>query len=121
MKLAIKDLINSKEALQKLFSENLPVKTSYRLGRAIKHINSELKDFEDKRIELLKKYGDVVDDKISVKAENMESFTKDINDLLQVELDLAFEPVAIDEIKDAKLSAIDMANLEKFIFTPEIN
>lgn len=118
MKVKLEKIVNGKQSLVNLLNQSLPVKTSYRLGKLVSKVERELKDFEAKRLELVKKHGDPVEgdsNKIQVREGNLEEFTKELNELLDVDVDLNFEPVSLDQLADAKLSAVDLNALSDFV------
>ena len=115
MNLKLGDVRNSLDSLKKLLGTDLPVKVSYKLSKIVKKVNSEIKELEDKRIELIKQYGELKDEKIEVKPENLVLFMSELQTLLDLEIDLDIQPIKLDELGDIKFSAVDLADLEKFI------
>lgn len=115
-RLEVRELLEAKTALQKLLNSDLPVRTSFKLSRLVRKINEELTDFETKKIELIKKYGKENDKKgIEVTEENKEKFFNDMTEVLKVKIRFDVEPIALISLEGAKLSAVDMVVLEKFI------
>lgn len=56
-------LIKAKPVLDILVSSKLPAKVSYRIARSLDKINSELKTFEDTRVNMLNQMGTLNADK----------------------------------------------------------
>ena len=108
----IKSVENS---LVKLLSTDLPIKTAYRLSKLAKSIKKELEHIEEFRVNLVKKHG-TVDDKgnTNVTPENLPAFNKDYSDLMNTECQVSFFEIKIHELGDAKLSALDILNIEGF-------
>ena len=117
MKVKLEKIVNGKAALSKLLNEPLPIKASYRLSKIIRKVESELKDFEAKRFELIKKYGAEDQEKQTwtVIPENVETFTKEINDLLSLEISLELDALHVEELGNASISATELLQLEGFI------
>jgi hypothetical protein len=118
MTVTLKDIVQNVDSLRKLLNKELPVKTAYRLGRLSKAIQSELDQFNLTRNNLIKKYGKEKAGQHQIDPDDKEAFEKfnnEIESLLSVEIKIdAYEPIAIDELGDIKLSAIDMSNLSIF-------
>lgn len=109
-------LIESKDALEKLFNTDLPVRIAYKLGKIIKLLNTELKEFDEFRDKLLHKYGeDQGEGKFLISAENAPLFNEDIKALLESEVTLQFSRIYLEELGDIKLSSKDLMALEYLI------
>lgn len=115
MEFKIKELLGIKESLNKLLVAEIPIKTSYKLGKIINKMGEELKFFDTKRMELFKKYGELDGKEYKVKLEDNEIFVKEMNELLEITFELEINKIKLDSLGDIKLSALDMANLDKFI------
>lgn len=116
MKIKIADMLGAAEALKSVAKIELPVKASYRLMRLGNKFMSEMKVFETKRMELLKKHGEELKKGfIQVKEENQEAFSKDIQSLLDEEVNLDFDLIPIELFGDVKVSASDLGGLSMFI------
>lgn len=118
MKITLKELLQNVNSLSNLLNKELPVKTAYRLGRLSKAIQSELDQFNLTRNNLIKKYGKEKDGQYQIDPEDkttMKKFEKEIEELLSVEITIdAYDPIAVDDLGDIKLSAMDMGNLSIF-------
>ena len=101
MKLTNGIVFGSREALQKLMAERLPVKTSYWLAKMARKLNDQLEVIEAVRIGLIKQYGtqDEGEQNVSVKAgsENYARFVADFNELMSQEVELDIEKVKLPE------------------------
>lgn len=112
------DMLNAVESLKKLGAKEVPAKVSYRLARLAKKFQSEIKVFEAKRFELLKKYGEEVADKKGFwqcKPENIEPFQQDMSDMLEQPVEIDFTKIPLEMFGDVKLEARDLAALDDFI------
>lgn len=115
MEMELKDLVNAKDGLIKIFNAELPIKISYKLSKLVKDLNEELNFFEEKRKKLIEKFGEKKGDKIEVKQENLELFTNEMNELLKLKVEFKFEKIQLNEIENVKLSSLEVYNLQKFI------
>lgn len=122
VKLKISELLAKEASLSKLLGAELPAKASYRLGRNLNKINSELENFAKVRNELIKKYGK--EDKeggIAIKP-NTEAFKKyaaEIEPVMEEEVELELMQVSVDMLGDVKLKPVDMATLIDFVIIEE--
>lgn len=117
MELTLKQLVERVESLSKLLNKELPIKTAYRLGRLYNIIKNELQQYNEHRNILIKKYGKEKNGQILIDEQDkeaIEKFTKDNEELLSVSIRIDYEPIAISDLGDIKLSPIDIGNLEIF-------
>jgi len=115
----LNEIVNGLESVKKLMASDLSIVTSYKLSKLAKKINEEFKDFEEKRIELIKKYGEEVKDKQGQykidSPEKVKLFNEELDKLLKLKVKFEFDKVKLSDIKDAKLSANDLLSLEPFL------
>lgn len=115
-------------SLVKLIGADLPIKISYQLSKLFDGIKMELTKAEDLRSGLVKKYGKATEDgsgNMQVTEENMAAFIADYNELMNVEIELNYEPVSVKTLLDYNerlekmghspiaLTAIDISNLKE--------
>ena len=109
--------------LRKLASQDIPLKTAFKLKGMIKIGNEELVKYEEVRSEALKRLGDkkedgslVIDEKGTVKLaeENMEKFVAELNALLVTEINVG--SVKLSELGDkVALTTQDLFTLDDLI------
>ncbi len=107
MKIKLADVINNQDNIRALQEVKLPVKISYRIKRLVDRLQSPLKTYEEKRNELVKEFGDEQEDKtFAVKdPEKLKLFMAKFNELVQVEEEIEFEKIKIDDLGDVKVEA----------------
>jgi len=118
MLVKLNKLWNSQKALGALnIIKDLPIKTSYWIGKNTKKISREIELIEEKRRDLVKKYGTENEKKeTSVPQEKMEEFTKEFYDLLDTEIEVDLRLFNIDEFTGKSgLTGQDMLQLD-FLF-----
>jgi len=117
MIVTLEEILNASEGLKKILSADLPIKLAYRLGKYVKILNKELTNYEERRMDLIKKYGEPNDNgsEYKIKPENADKVMKDMMELHSIEVDLDVIPIKLSEIENVKLSPIDISNLDKFI------
>lgn len=121
MKISCQKLYDARQILTRIFSEPLEFKLAYRLKRISSKINSRLKELEDKRIELVKKYAD--EQTPEMKAKNipprvslrMEEFIHAFEETLEKEEEFEFQQIPFELIKGLRMSANELELLEGFI------
>jgi len=117
-KVKLNKLWNSQKALGALnIIKDLPIKTSYWIGKNTKKISREIELIEEKRKDLVKKYGTENEKKeTSVPQEKMEEFTKEFYELLDTEIEVDLRLFNIDEFTGKSgLTGQDMLQLD-FLF-----
>jgi len=122
--LTYKDLLDRVEVLKKVFSSDvINIRLALRLKKLLDFVEKELNYFDQMRLSLIRKYGERVfeDGKEfeRVKAENMDKFSSELNELLSTKITYQFEKITISELEHMKLSAIDLKMLEPFIVFEE--
>lgn len=98
-KVKLNKLWNSQKALGALnIIKDLPIKTSYWIGKNTKKISREIELIEEKRRDLVKKYGTENEKKeTAVPQEKMEEFSKEFYDLLDTEIEVDLRLFNIEE------------------------
>ena len=116
------------QSLNNFVQVPLPAKYSWRLGKVMKKLQSEVDEFNKSRTVLFEKYGEEIDEENQVKTppgsspgkqfrikeENMEIFTKELEDLLLESLTINFDPIPLSLVEESSMTIADMANLEVF-------
>ena len=116
MQITLQQLSDSFIALGKVASLDLPVKTAYWLKRVAKAAEGEMKQLDEVRVQLVKKYGaEDESGNIAVTPENVEAFAAEFNELLAETIDLPGDGIALDALGDVKVSAIDLMKLDWLI------
>ena len=117
MKVKIFEIVNARPVFEKLVKLELPFHTVRAVGKVVKVVSEELTLVEQKRVELVKKYG-VADEKqnITVAPENMENFTKEYNEILNTEVDFE-NGLTVKHLENpiVNLSTQEYFSIEKFI------
>ena len=118
MKVKLNKLWNSQKALGALnIVKELAIKTSYWVGKNTKKISREIELIEEKRRDLVKKYGVENEKKeTTVPQEKIEEFSKEFYDLLDTEIDVDLRLFNINEFTGKSgLTGQDMLQID-FLF-----
>lgn len=105
MKLKNGVIFASSEALNKLCAADLPIKTMYTLKKNCEALNNALKFIEERRIELIKKYGN---EKNEIKDnDDKEKFFNDFNEILNIEEEIKIDLIDFEKLDGVRISIMD--------------
>ncbi len=108
-------LVNSQDALIKITNIDMPVKKSYELSKFTLVAEEKLKAFYNVHDKLVNKYWEEwKNGRFFVKKENLEKFWKDIDELLQEEIEIDIPEISIDDL-DGKINAQTLIQLSYLI------
>lgn len=111
----LKTLVESKTALEGLLKGSLPIDIAWDIKKFIKVINPELASYEEIRTQKVIEMGYECEDENKkkihkVKDENFGEFVKQINELLNKEVEVVIPQIKIDDIK--KFKDVNGKNIE---------
>lgn len=121
MKIKNKTILNSVDSLKDLLNYDIPVKTSFKLIKNTKKIDSVLDLYNEANNKLIEKYGDRKENgeldvspegSIKISQDKINDYMKEKSDLLEIENDIDIEVIKSDEllldkIKPSILLALD--------------
>jgi hypothetical protein len=99
--------------LAKLRDMDLAIKDSYAVCKIVKALEESMKIYADAKTDLFKKHGDAEGEAITVSEEKKPAFLKDLQELLDIEVELEFKPIKLPD--DTKVSPKFIQALEKFL------
>src|SRR5579885_1921127 len=108
MQIKLQTLVDTQESLMKLSRVVLPVKISYRVRKVLNKVNSEVKTWQEQRFELIKELGTQTDpknDTWELKSENNTLFTKKMKELGDLDVEIDFEKINIDDLGPIQIPA----------------
>ncbi len=101
IKVTLAELKGMEAPLTKLLEQKLPIKCSYKLSKILKLISKELGELEDSRQTLIRNYGEVAEDSITITdPAKLQAFNQEFGDLLKEEIELVCEPIGVDTLGD---------------------
>jgi hypothetical protein len=125
IKTTLRDLLNARSALATIAdpSNKMRAKSAYHFSKRMDAINIEYKSYEKLHNDLVTKYGSEYNDEIDgkkvsgfrVNPENMDSFNKEYNELIDTEVTLNTEPLSIEDLLDIKLNYDQITSLGNLI------
>ena len=118
IKLKLRELVEAQPSFVKLLRSDMEFKLAYRLKKLTKKVMEEYRNFDEIRIEAVKKYGVKQEDgNISIPAEKMEEFNIEMGKVLSEEIELDVQPIpcSLLEQTGVKMSPLEISLLEKFL------
>jgi hypothetical protein len=112
MDLTIDKLLNAKPALEKLLSLDLPAATAFRLARLTQGLNGELAAFETVRKKVILKHNPGGGD---ISSATREAILAELDEALRETVSISFDPLPVDALGDAVMSASDAMALDFLI------
>lgn len=116
MKLTNREIFGARDPITTLMKEKLPVKCGFRLAKLANKLNVHLKDIEDVKNGLVRKYGAPNEKgKLQVKegTPEFEKFAEEFEELMSIEVEIVAERVALPA--DLSIEPNVLMALEKFI------
>lgn len=105
----IRTILETKESLEELTAEKLPLNAAIKLSKVQKELNSVLEIYQDRRRKLFEEMGEGED--LAIPESNREEFIKRHDDLIDEELDISIEQVSAEALGDIQISANSLTNL----------
>jgi hypothetical protein len=119
--LTLSEAIGLVPILRQLMSKNFKGSVSFKIGRLVRELDKELKLFEKERERLIKKYaekddnGNLIFTGKNVKILDTIQFNKEIEELLNNELNINAEKIDIEIFDDVEISPEQAMILEYII------
>lgn len=124
IELKLQDIVQNINFYLDFSKQAMSAKTAFKFSKILKQIIEEYNSYNNIRKELIERYaikddnGKVIyDDKqnASISNENYQIFSKEIEDLLNTNVQITYTPLLIGEISDMEFTPAQMILLEKFI------
>jgi myo-inositol catabolism protein IolC len=113
MNLTIGQLLNAKPALEKLFSQELPSSTAFKLARLTRELNNALEAFDDVRKKVIAKYNP--DNKEDLSADTQKAIISELNEAAAESVTISFEPIPLNAFEGTSMTASDAMALDFLI------
>lgn len=117
----LRTLVNANASLSKLLKgEGLSIGKAYQFAIKIESIDKFLKSYNDSITALIEKYATVSEDSKVIKKEDLEAYGKDLDELLDSEIELTFPKLTLKDLESftyegKSLTIIDLNNLSFLI------
>ena len=113
IKTNLKSILNAREAAKKLSQQELPVKESYRVAKLIKAMNAEITIYDEARIRLCERYGELAENKREYKILKRAEFNRELGSLL--DMDVSFDVQKVILPATLCITPTDIISLSDFI------
>lgn len=122
MKLTNKEITDSVQAMSKILSQDLAIKTQFRLNKNVDKLNGIIATFEKSKKSLIDKYADRDDKGKLLVTNNMytfkkhnEEFNKEFNELLAIKNEVYIEKISINELEGIRLNNAEFNSIKFLI------
>jgi len=118
MKIKLSQIYRAAPVVLKLTDQEMPIKMAYRIHKAIQNLQTEYARIEQLRMDLVKKYGEEIEQKLQVKQEHIIQFTQEFSGLLEEEIELDFDYIDLDALPESlQITAQDLGAIEFLLKT----
>lgn len=116
MKVKLSDVYVSVPVLTKVLDLELPVTVSYKFMKLVNNLNEELKGIEEQRVKLVKKYS-TEENQATVADTKKEEFLAEFTSLLNEEIDINWEKLALEKLGDSLKLSPNELNKVSYLFS----
>ena len=121
MKISLKELFEAREGLNKILGISQDAKLSYRIRKIAGKVLFELKQMEETRQDLIKKFGEKKEDGSYQVVKALDKFQDEWKSFLETEIEFDVQLIPFECFESVRLSAFDVVLLEKFIEEPKFD
>ena len=112
----LKNIVESIGSLQKLSNLQLKMKLAFRISKFLNETKVVIDLFEEKRNALIKEHGVLQENgSIIVKDDKIEFVNKQIEEVLNEELDITIPEISLSEFGDVEIEPLHLMKLDWFI------
>jgi D-lyxose ketol-isomerase len=120
----IQDIVNAIETFNVMSNKEMPIKTSFKVARIAKELDKEYQLFNETRRKAIETYGEKdengelkIDDKgnVALIPDKIETFSAEMNELLNNEVSLNTEPFTLSELEGITLTPAQTSTLLPFV------
>ena len=117
MKVTLRNLLESRDALSRLIAQPAPGKLAYRLAKVAKAVKAELETYEGARQPLCERLGELNEEMsaFEFKGDNAEAFRREHDELLAEEASLDVGNLTVEDLGNLQISGADLLALEWLI------
>lgn len=113
--MTLRNIVKAAPVLQKLTRHEFSVAQLYRATKLINAVNAELAIYDAGRRELIERHCEKDGEKMKYKDGTGIAFNRELQELLDVEVELNAKPLVLTERDDIRLTLADMDALDGFI------
>lgn len=113
--MTLRNIVNAVPVLRKLTTCELSVAQLYRASKLVKAANEELAIYDAGRRELIERHCEKDGDKLKYKDGTGEAFNRELQELLDVEVELNVKPLVLTEKDNIRLTLCELDAAEGLI------
>ncbi len=113
--MTLRQIVKAAPVLQKLTAYELSVAQLYRASKLVKAVNEELAIYDAGRRELIERHCKRDGDKLTYKDGTGVAFNRELQELLDVEVELNAKPLVLTERDNIRLTLCDMDAVEGLV------
>ncbi len=113
--MTLRNIVKAAPVLQKLTRHEFSVAQLYRATKLINAVNAELAIYNDGRRELIERHCEKDGDKLKYKDGTGVDFNRELQELLDVEVELNVKPLVLTERDNIRLTLADMDALDGLV------
>ena len=122
--ITLENLMNSVDALKSLSQKQLKARSAYQISKILKAADEEISNFNETRMQLIKKYGEKDETgelktdengNVHIVTEKLQSFNDELQELLKTFAELNVNQIPVDELGDISFTPMEITQLEYFI------
>lgn len=112
MNLKLRDIIYNEESIRNIQKTEFPMYISFRIKQLVKSIASDVDNFHLVKNELIKKIGiyDKETDTYTVPKDKMEEFTKELESVLNADVNIDFEKIKVEDCGKVAIKPVDLVD-----------
>lgn len=113
--MTLRNIVKAAPVLQKLTRHEFSVAQLYRATKLINAVNAELAIYDAGRRELIERHCEKDGEKLKYKDGTGVAFNRELQELLDVEVEMNVKPLVLTERDNIRLTLADMDALDGFI------
>jgi len=119
MKLSLARVLEIEAALKEFNELSLPAAISYKFARLARQIREITTPFYEERTKMFKQWGEEKGEMMVIKPEHQEQYQKEINALLDTEVEIDFKTIDISQLGNLNIKPNLLLALSDLINEPQ--
>lgn len=124
IEIKLEQLINSSEGLKGLSQKSLKARSAYAIAKILKAADAEMTNFNETRMDLIKKYGEKDENgelktdengNVHIPDEVLNTFSIELQELLGTKVEINANKIRMSDLENVEFTPSEMAQLDEFI------
>lgn len=124
IEIKLEQLVNSSEGLKGLSQKSLKARSAYAIAKILKAADAEMTNFNETRMELIKKYGEKDENgelktdengNVHIPDEVLNTFSTELQELLGTKVEINANKIRMSDLENVEFTPSEMAQLDEFI------